>query len=48
MNLGQDLTKWLHDVTQWLNGPAANWLGGPFENFLNTGWGIVAVAALSW
>jgi hypothetical protein len=44
MNLGQDLTNWLHGVTNWLNGPAANWLVGPFDNFLNTGWGILAVA----
>jgi hypothetical protein len=45
VNLRQDVTNWLHGVTNWLKGPAANWLGGPFDNFLNTGWGIIVVVA---
>ena len=38
MNVGQDLQIWLHDLTNWLNGPFANWLAGPVNNFLATGW----------
>jgi hypothetical protein len=45
MNLGQDVTKSLHNITNWLNGPAANWVGGPLDHFLSTGWGILALAA---
>jgi hypothetical protein len=43
MNVGQNLQIWLHDFTNWLNGPFATWLAGPVSNFLATGWGMVAV-----